>query len=157
MAKHGYAFDTPNRRTNPPKSRRNPSNIAQISRLRVRLMVGKVECEEFWAGLRKNQWNSVLEAMSVERRKRRCWRRERGMGVQGGARGRGRRKGSDAITKIPLSIFYSFSLFFDSSWTVIGTASRDHIPNSKPKSLIRPSIDYSFPNMWRLDFNKPWN
>jgi len=157
MAKHEYAFDAPNRHPSSPKSRWNPSNFAQISRLRVCLVVRKVKCEELWVALRKNQWNSVLEAMSVERRRRRCWRGERGTGVWGGARGRGRRKGSDTIRKIPLSIFFSFSLFFDSSWSVIGTASLVHIPNSKPESLIRPSIDYSFPNISRFDFNKPRN
>jgi len=76
MAKHRYAFDAPNH-LNPPKSQRNPSNFAQISRLRVRSIVEKVKCEEFRLGLRKNQWDSVLEAMSVERRRWRCWRRER--------------------------------------------------------------------------------
>jgi len=48
--------------------------------------------------------------------------------------------------------FYSLLPFFwVLSWSIIGTVSLIHIPNSKPQSLIRPSIDYSLPDIWRFD------
>ena len=63
--------------------------------------------------------------------------------ARGGSREGEGRKASCDFTKIPLP-----SLFlFVSSYLITSTASLVRIPNSKPESLIRPSIDYSFPNI----------
>ena len=43
------------------------------------------------------------------------------------------------------------SSFFVLSCLIIGTASLIRIPSSKPKSIIRPFIDYSFPNISRFN------
>ena len=67
----------------------------------------------------------------------------------------------------PLLVFFFFGnqkglrpfcpFSFDSSRSVIGTVSLVRIPNSKPESLIRPSIDYSIPSTSRFDFHRPRN
>jgi len=78
---------------------------------------------------------------------------ERERKCSGGCEVEEEEKGQTHLQKYP-SLFYFFLI---SNRLTTSTASLVRIPNSKPESLIRPSIDYSFQNMSRFSFNKPRN
>ena len=77
-----------------------------------------------------------------ERRRRTSSAGERELG-EGCVKGK-EEKPQATLPKYPPSLF-----LFASSCLITSTASLVHIPNSKSESLIRPSIDYSFPNIYK--------
>ena len=92
----------------------------------------------------------MLESRSwwMERRKKKMQCRESERYGTGGVTGR-RKEASALLPNCPSLL--SLSLFFWSQLVQINTVSLTRVSNSKLKSIIRPCIDYSFPNISRFD------